>query len=152
MSFQFSEASRYVLARAGWTPDHKVDISTFKQVLEQEGYEVFEQVELFLKRYGGLKSLNIHEDAKETSRPFHFNPVKAVNALYQEKVEYFYESKIGGKLCVIGEAYDDHLILMMDKDGNIYGGYEEFLACIGHSAEEAIETLVQGKELKELQK
>jgi len=63
-----------------------------------------------------------------------------------------YALRIGNsKLCVIGAAYSDHLLLFMDNAGRVYGGYDDFLCEVAGSGPEAIEALVSNHPLPEIQ-
>jgi len=62
-----------------------------------------------------------------------------------------YEKRIGRPLDVIGEAFIGHMVLMMDYEGKIYGGYDSFLTCLGENYYEAINNLCEGKETEEIE-
>jgi hypothetical protein len=49
----FSEETKMVLRKNGWTQERKIDITKFVEYLENEGYVVFEKVRDFLSRFGG---------------------------------------------------------------------------------------------------
>ena len=63
-----------------------------------------------------------------------------------------YALRVGNsKLCVIGAAYSDHLLLFMDNAGRVYGGCDDFLCEVASSVPEAIEVLVSNRPLPEIQ-
>ena len=61
-----------------------------------------------------------------------------------------YGKVIGRKLCPIGEADRGYLVLIMDEQGAVYGGYDDFFVEVGESGHTAIENLCSGKELKSI--
>jgi hypothetical protein len=60
-----------------------------------------------------------------------------------------YAMRVGKPLCVIGAASDDYLILSMDPDGAVYGGYDEQLVIVGNSADDAIDSLCDDRQRPE---
>ena len=81
----------------------------------------------------------------------HFNACEAGAGEDARWVQGDYAPRIGNsKLCVIGEAYSNHLLLFMDDAGRVYGGYDDFLCDVASSGPEAIEALVANHTLPEI--
>jgi hypothetical protein len=67
----------------------------------------------------------------------------------RERVET-YEARIGEQLCVIREAFKEHMALVMSNSGVVYAAYDDTLVRVGQSGEDAIEALCTGKELEHI--
>lgn len=79
----------------------------------------------------------------------HFDPLRAINNIYRERVEV-YEEQIFESLVVIGEAYSEHLTLMISESGKIYGAFDDYLTLLGCNYYEAINVLCSGSETVQL--
>ncbi|WP_336770842.1 SUKH-3 domain-containing protein [Paenibacillus sp. MMO-58] len=108
-------------------------------------FDVHERVINFLAQYGGLTIKQPAYKVPNKTTSFHFNPNKAINHINKERVET-YEERINSALVVIGEADNEHLILMMTPSGGIYGALDDYLTFLGNNPKEAIEALCEGKE------
>jgi SUKH-3 immunity protein len=71
-----------------------------------------------------------------------FQVCKAVKGMDRRWVVEDYEKRlVNSKLCVIGQAYHNHLTLLMDKDGVIYAGYDDLLYVVSNNSLKAIDIL-----------
>jgi hypothetical protein len=55
-----------------------------------------------------------------------------------------YNLRVGSELCVIGLYHRGRMVIMMDGEGRVLGGYDETLVHIGGSGEEALQSLCLG--------
>ena len=66
------------------------------------------------------------------------------------KLKGNYSHRVGKKLCSVGEASDAYMILAMSSDGEVFGGFDDFLCYIGNSGDDAIEALCSGREVQKI--
>lgn len=137
-NFQFSNSTLSQLREAGWTEGYKYDVQFAIQALAGDGFTVHTVVIDFLSNFGELEINVVYQKNKS----FHFSATSAADMIFAERVEYLYEKRLGKKLCVIG-AFSGYMTLMMDEEGQVYGGYEEEFFFVGKSGREAIEILCQ---------
>ncbi len=69
--------------------------------------------------------------------------------LYPEEIAAYVEH-LGMPLCIIGEAGNQHVTLLMDPEGKVYGASEDVLMLWGETGEQAIENLIRGQSIKRL--
>ncbi len=138
------EKVREVLHASGWRKPCEVDVQRYRHALRAEGYPVHEIVETFLRSYGGLQVfLPLRENGSERD-DFHLDPLAAIDSIYIERVREEYDLRTGSALCVIGLYHRGHMVLMMDGQGRVFGGYDETLVKVGESGEEALRALCLG--------
>jgi len=146
---KLSDETKQILTAAGWSETRDVDPGVYQRVLEAEGYEVFPCVLEFLRSFASIRAYFTMPEGGEND--FFLDPVEAVDVIYMERVAEDNGPRIGMTLCVIGLYHHNNMVLMMDSDGAVYGGYDETLLHIADSAEEAIEAMVKGAEFSEIQ-
>jgi hypothetical protein len=132
------------MRQTGWYPGRQVDTTAYEAALQAEGYPVHPIVVEFLREFGGLSLVVAQEDPSRSYNRFHFDAARAAERIYVEAVESDYNIRIGAHLCAIGEAYQNHMTLLMDDTGRVYGGYDDTMAYFGESGEAAIEALCWG--------
>ncbi|MCC5618654.1 SUKH-3 domain-containing protein [Nostoc sp. CHAB 5836] len=147
----FSAETRAVLQQAGWSEDRKVDTSEYEKCLKLEGYPDHAVVVDFLARFGGLRVIYPHPRVPQTTDEFCINPMVAAAHICLERVKEDYDQRLGAPLCVIGEAFDYHMTLMMDSNGKVYAGYDDTLIHVGDSGIDAIEAICSGRHKAEVQ-
>ena len=147
--YSFSEEILSLLRSAGWYPSRNIDISEFKNILASEGYPIHSTVLSFLSCFGNLQVRYPHKHKSEIDDDFHFKVSLAVTHIYPERVKD-YSDRVSSALCVIGECNRGYMILMMDSEGKVYAGYDDFLVCVGDSGFDAIEALCSGQDLVEI--
>ncbi len=82
---------------------------------------------------------------------FHFKAREAAGDVDVSWVLQNYAQRIGNPtLCVIGQAYTDHLLLFMDDTGQVYGGFDDYLCWLASSGEAAIEAICQSQPVQEI--
>ena len=105
----------------------------------------------FLREFGGLTVVYPHVRATGSEDNFVVSAKVAVLGRYAYQWVTDYNRRAGSKfLTPVGEAARGYLILMMDQSGRVLGGYDPFLAVIGGSGDEAIETLCSGTSFTEV--
>ena len=145
----FSTETRTLLQQAGWGDERQVDTSEYEKYLKSEGYSVHTIVVDFLKSFGGLRVVHSHHRVAQTNDEFCINPIVAASHIYPERVED-YSQRVGVPLCVIGEAFNYHMTLMMDSNGTVYAGYDDTLIRVGNSGYDAIVALCSGRNMPEV--
>jgi len=133
-----------MLTQAGWYPGRQIDTRTYEHTLQAKGYPVHPVVVEFLREFGGLSVSVEIEDQSYLYKLFHFNAELAAKASLSSIINDYYNIRVGAHLCVIGEARNDHLTLLMDSTGHVYGGIDDTLAYFGESGGTAVEELCSG--------
>lgn len=147
---EFSAETRDLLQQAGWSEDRRIDTSEYEKCLKSEGYPVHAVVVDFLKRFGGLRVVYPHPRVPQTNDEFQIDPMVAAAHICLERVTEDYNERIGAQLCVIGEAFDYHMTLMIDPNGKVYAGYDDTLIYVGNSGVDAIEAICSGRDKPEI--
>jgi len=149
----FSERTLSILQVAGWYPARSVNIDKYLQTLKNEGYEVFPIVQAFLKKFGGLEmSWAIETSKGDVQDSMHFNPGDAASAVYYEGYISKYEERLGTRVCIIGECSNKNTTIMMDAQGKVYGGFDDYLSFFGETGEQAIENIITRQGIHRLEK
>lgn len=146
----FSEKTKEALLDAGWHEERKIDISEYEETLISEGYPLNQKTKDFLTEFGGLEVIHDAYVMPDETDYFHFDPIIAIDNVMRKTINK-YEKRIRKSLDVIGEAFSSHMVLMMDYEGKIYGGYDSFLTCLGENFYEAINNLCEGTETEEIE-
>lgn len=144
---KFSTTTEKCLLQSGWNPERSVDAAGYKEQLESEGYLVDTVILEFLTRFGGLYVEHPHAKVPGAIDHFSLNPVEAADSICYERVAT-YEERVGEKLCVVGEAFRRHMVLMMSSSGVVYAAYDDTLVRVGNSGQDALEALCTGRELE----
>jgi len=139
----FSTTTRALLKKAGWYDKRVIDTGVYEDTLRKRRYPVHECVLQFLREFGGLTVIHPHKHFPNEEDRFHLNASKAANSIDFSRVKS-YSARIGTPLCVIGQAYREYMVLLMDSNERIYAGYDGLLIKVGDSAVEAIEALCTG--------
>jgi hypothetical protein len=143
----FSAEVRHVLSTAGWAADR--DLSKQLEVWTRElgaEFKAFPAVREALRKYGGLvvnQSGPGEECARET---FELDPLLAIGEgdRFRDHAE-----RLGTELYPLGEAGNGHVFLAMSPDGRVFALMED-VWLLGQSLENAIESLVRGRNLKRI--
>ncbi len=135
---RFSPQCLAVLHGAGWSEARVVDTGDYRSLLAAEGYPVHACVLRFLRSFGGL-----HLSGADPNRSDEvlIDPVAAIESVYIERILEDYSAKAGSPLCVFGLCGSGHMVLMMDADGCVFGGYDETFLRFGEDGEAALERL-----------
>lgn len=137
------------LRRAGWTPARSANVDAIVDDLVTSGYEVSAVVIAFLRSFASL-ALS-YPNFRDPTQPdgCHFDVIRASKNVHRATIDAWAE-RLGTQLLPIGEAFDEHMTLVMTEDGRVFGGYDDFLAFIGQDGEDAIEALCSGREIQEV--
>jgi hypothetical protein len=146
---KFSDATLDILCRAGWHEDRLVDTSGYEEALQSRGYPFHPAVEDFLRHFGGLRVVHPHAKVTHMQDYFDLDASKAAESTLPEWVS-LYSERVGAPLCVIGMAFRDYMVLVMDPSGTVYAGYDNVLRKVGESGPDAIEALCSGRVLSEI--
>jgi hypothetical protein len=147
---RFSTNTKSLLIKAGWQEGRKVDTTGYEQVLIEEGFEIPNCAITLLQEFGGLRIVHPHAKVPRETDDFIFEAVKATFMSRADWVKENYSRRVGKKLCSIGEASDAHMILAMSSDGEVFGGFDDFLCYVGSSGDDAIEAFCSGREVREI--
>jgi hypothetical protein len=131
-----------ILKRSGWSEDRKIDKSIISELITKEGYIVFEQAIAFMQSYLDIRIIFENRKNGVNDDDIDFSFEKATHVEVPERVNQEYATRVGKKLCLIGTAYRDHMVLLIAEDGTIYAGYDSYLCLVGNSALEAIESII----------
>lgn len=139
--FEFNRKAEKYLIKAGWYAGRSINITKISSKSRQEGYMLSAVVESFLKQFGLLHIKFLRSD--NSTDEMHFDAVKASGGISSEWIKEDYFKRLNNKrLCPIGNAFSNHLTLMMDDEGAVYGGYDDYLCLIAESGEQAIQQFV----------
>lgn len=144
---ELSKQTVECLNRAGWNPNRAIDTSEFEASLRAAGFVVSDAVLNFLKEYGGLRITYPHFKVANTQDDMHFDVSVVVRHVLPVVVDA-YAKVLGKDLCPIGEASQGYMVLLMDEQGQVYAGYDDFFVYVGSSGVAAIEALCSGKDWK----
>jgi len=147
---KFSPETEVLLRKAGWKENRVIDTTRYEKILLEEGFEVTDCVIKFLKEFGGLIIRHPHAKVSGTEDYFHLDAAKAARRVDPNWVREDYSQRVGKKLCVIGDAFNEYMVLSMSADGEVFAGFDDILVYVGSSGEEAIEAICSGKELPEI--
>ena len=141
---QFSEKAERLLRGAGWYPGRKTDISGIEEEFQEIGCDLFPVAREFLEELAFLEIVYIFDTQRSLTGLVHFDPIRASG--WYERVEEVYARTIGRPLCIIGELGQD--VLMMDPEGRVYNGFEEYLYLMNQTWVEALNNMFSGEKLK----
>lgn len=136
-----NEIIKKALYLSGWNEKRNINIDEIKTTLISEGYTVFDCVTNFLRCFGNLiiHFKNLKNGQLDDINFFIDHAIQVENS---ERILQDYSLRIGKKCCLIGSAYRDHFCLIMCEDGEVYGGYSDYLYKISNSGEAAIEAII----------
>ncbi len=146
----FSTDTESLLRKAGWQDRRNIDTTRYEQVLREEGFEIPTCVIVLLQELGGLRIVHPHAKVPGETDDFIFEADKATVEHRGVWAKGNYSHRVGKKLCSVGDACDAHMILVMSSDGEVFGGFDDFLCDIGSSGDDAIEALCSGREVREI--
>jgi len=139
-----------ILKNGGWYKDRKMDHDKIIKFINTEGYDVLDNVIAFLQEFLNLTVYFNNKRNGLKNDDFDFVLEKAAGLEVPERLRENYSPRIGKKLCIIGSAYRDHMVLMMAEDNSVYGAFDDFLCKIGDSGMDAIEAIIFDYDFKEI--
>ena len=139
----FSVKCQQYLLNAGWYSSRKIGTLKATLFLLFSGYKIIPYLNSFITEFGGLEINYKTENGAEFL--FHFDIYKAVRDFDIKWIKEDYLNRVNEKnLCVIGQAFSNHVTLMLSDSGKMYGGYDENLFLIGINVHDSIEFLCSG--------
>lgn len=145
----FSAPTQSYLSQAGWYVGRKVSTIKYRAYLAGEGYAWFPKVAAFLEEFGDL--LVQFERQSGHLDTLNLDACDASAGFDGQWVQHDYARRLHrASFCVIGQAYSDHLLLFMDEEGNVYGGFDDYLCFIADSGHQAIEAICTNQPLREI--
>jgi hypothetical protein len=148
MYFKNSEVI-ILLKKSGWEEKRRINSEFISNLYKTYGYTPLIKVITFLQNFYGL-TIFFKNKRNGLDDNFSFDLTRAFEIEVIERVKDNYEPRIGKELCIIGTAYREHFILLMDVEGNVYGAYDDYLVFIASSGYEAIEAILEDKIFKEI--
>ena len=145
-----TDETRRLLHKAKWKEGAQIDIGRFRDRLLTAGYKISPAVENFLSRFGGIKVVIPHPKVAGSKSTFHFNAAVAVERVFKSTVDE-YSTHAGEELCVVGEAENGYLTLMVGPSGKMYAGQDDFLYLVGNDAEASIERLCSHEDFEPIE-
>lgn len=137
------------LEKSGWDSHRNIDIAVYEQVFESEGYKLSEPIVKFLKKFGGMEIIVSAFRIPNDIDKIYFDPIKAINGIYRGNVGD-YEERVGESMVVIGETYNEQLVILMSESGKSYAAFDNFLAKLGDNIYETLETFCESKQPEEI--
>lgn len=135
-----------ILKKSGWSDDRKQDITSWVEILSEEGYIINDYAESVLKELGGLQ-IRTSSNENHLGVTLHFNPVNAASGEY-DRMEIF-NAASNEELFPIGECYD--WVIYVSESKKIYLGDWMSLSIAGDSIEEFFNNIFNPKfQLKEI--
>jgi hypothetical protein len=137
------------LREAGWTPTRAVATSLFEDAYSAEGLKLLPKSKKFLRQFGGLiikyKMPNQRQDVLE------FLAERAVQGMSGGGISCFEELTGVAPLCPIGHFLFGTCMLLMDRQGRVFGGSDTGVSLVGESGMQAICAILTGSEMEILE-
>lgn len=140
---------REVLIKNGWFNSRLINPTEIELLYTRNSYPILDCVIEFLKNFYTLKIVFSNKKTGNLD-DINFDVKRAMDMESIERVIIDYEPRIKKKLCIIGSAYREHFILLMDEDGSVYGGFDTYFVKIAPSGYLAIEAIILDKEFEEI--
>jgi|SRR5215813_5271228 len=141
---KLSKKSINLLLQAGWSEDRSIDTATFEKLCKDNGMKFFPVVADFLRIFGNLRMVNPHA-IPPAAEDWQFDVAAAVK--YGANIAPYYGHRLGGDVCMIGQAQREYMLLMMNEQGQVYAGYDQLIWFVGDSGIDAINALSEGRKL-----
>jgi hypothetical protein len=94
IKMKISNTTLKFLEKSGWNSCGNIDITIYQEALEAEGYKLSNIAKEFLKQFGGIEILHPAFRVPNAFDKTHFDPIKAIRAIYRGNVEE-YEERVG---------------------------------------------------------
>lgn len=126
-----------ILRSGGWFPGRAIDIRSYVDVCESEGYEVNLFAREFMTCYGGLTLTHSSYAGDEDDYSI-FDPKIAIATVFYERTESYRKLSINNeRLCPVGVGFSEHLVYFVGESGKIYGGFDDYFCLIGTDLSDA---------------
>lgn len=137
------------LKKSGWDDSRNVDISIYVEAFKSEGYKLSEPIVEFLKQFGGMEIIIPAFRRPDAIDKIYIDPIKAINGIYRGNVAD-YEERVDESLVVVGETYNEQLVLLMSESGKFYAAFDDYLAKLGDNIYETLDTFCESKQPEEV--
>lgn len=144
----FSSEVQHLLLEAGWYAGRQVDALLYAPGVLEAGYAWTPAATNFLREFGGLRLNFLRADG--SLGMLHFDPLIALGYQTPAQVQHYTDHLAPAALCLIGQAYAEHLILLMDEAGTVYGSFEDMVYEVGTNGAAAIEAVCLDLPFREL--
>ncbi|GAB2944401.1 hypothetical protein GCM10027048_06490 [Hymenobacter coalescens] len=135
---RFSDEVWHILREAGWQEGRSVNTSPYALANASAGYPWSGAADAFLREFGGLQLRFFRHDGSISNLQFQVAPAVAHRQTSNAQQEFATRLALPS-LTVIGLAYDEDLVLLMDGRGRVYGGgCDECLYLVGSDGPAAI--------------
>ncbi|HTM99774.1 MAG TPA: SUKH-3 domain-containing protein [Pedobacter sp.] len=148
---EFKNAEVEKIVRDAMLNTQQQDKNEIIELIKIEGYPIFNSVIEFLTDFGGLHVYFKNQQNGIVNDDINFDLNHAFNLEVPERVFKDYIPRVKKELCIIGTAYRDHFILLMSNDGNVYGGYDDYLCKISNTGIGAIEAIILNQSFIEIE-
>lgn len=129
-----------ILKDMGWFENRRIDTTHVKEYLTEKGYSWFPKVEAAFSEFGGLSSEKLHFDA-----------IRAEMQVDPSWILNDYANRLNrSKLCILGQAFNNHLTLFIADSGDIFGGFDDFLCYIAADPRSAIVEIYSNTSFEEI--
>lgn len=125
-----------ILKKSGWSDDREQDITSWIQILSEEGYIVNDYAQSVLKELGNLQ-IRTSSDKKHLGVTLHFNPVNAASGEY-DRMEIF-NAASNEELFPVGECYD--WVIYVGASKKVYLGDWMSLSIAGDTIEDFLNNI-----------
>jgi SUKH-3 immunity protein len=135
---RFPEEVWHLLREAGWHEGRSLNTSPFALANAGAGFAWSAAADGFLNEFGGLMLRFLRHDGSIST--LNLNVPAALATPRVRQVQQDFQQRLGPlALTVIGIAYDDDLLLLMDERGRVYGsGCDECLYLVAPNGPAAI--------------
>ncbi|WP_433391397.1 SUKH-3 domain-containing protein [Micromonospora sp. KLBMP9576] len=126
-----------LLTGLGWSPDRQVDLEPVISVWTARGHAPSAAAVDFVNQFDGMTFEYPRHVAVGGSHECVLDAVRATGAANPSRV-HDYERRVGQRLAPVGLAASNHVVLMVAPSGQVFGGYDDFLALYGEDGKAAI--------------
>lgn len=141
----FSKPTLHCLKNAGWYPGRRINFKGYRKFLEKNDNPIHHSVEKFLSCYGKLVIRHPNHTWKREVDSFWLDPIIADETFFLDGGGLDdYNELTQSALCAIGTACENHILLLMNEQGIVFGTDGGSIYLIGDSGEQAIENLCCG--------
>lgn len=138
-----------LLTKNGWFAERKINLIPILQDIKKYGFQINEEITAFIENFNGIKI--VFNNAKNgLLDDITFDVKRALEIEVIDRVINSYESRVNKKMCLIGTLYREHMVLLIDEQCSLYGGYDDYLVKFGNSPSEAIMSIIHSYTKQEI--
>lgn len=132
----------YILTKSGWYPERNIPISNNIN----KKYHLSDNIANFIHQYADLTITFSNPKNNKFTSNLIINPVIADKEI-SNIILKSYEKHINSKLIPIAVIHEYDMIICMSELGSFYGGNDDWLIQLGNTFEDALDNLINGKNL-----